>query len=64
MVDLGPDGLGFVVPSDQPRTKFAFSLRRIGKSSFWEAGLQEGGQVTFHVDDAGRVDFVAPLTTV
>jgi hypothetical protein len=61
LVDLGPDGLGFVIPVDDPSIKIAFSLRRIGRSTFEEAGLFEGAEVTFRVDGGGKIDLVKPL---
>ena len=49
--DFGPDGLGFIIPADEPDSMLAFTFPR-GENSL---GIQEGDRVTFQLNDRGRV---------
>ena len=56
LFDLGPDGLGFIVPGDDPDSVVAFVTRRCRLWNFREAGPREGDCVEFHVNDQHQVD--------
>ena len=65
LYDLGPDGLGFIIPEDQPSRSYAFSilnLRDIHAATFDEAGLHEGDTVVFHLNAKRQVERLEPVT--
>lgn len=49
--DFGPDGLGFIIPADEPDLMLAFTLPRDGN----RLDIQEGDRVTFQLDHRGQV---------
>jgi hypothetical protein len=61
LIDLGPDGLGFIIPSDHPGNKLAFSVRHLKSRNFEDAGLHEGDWVEFHLDDKRQIECVTPI---
>ena len=61
LFDLGPDGLGFIIPADQPDQKYAFTVRQIQVKDFEAAGLREGAAVEFHVNEKRQIDRVTSL---
>ena len=64
LVDLGPDGRGFIVPSDNPGQKLPFNFRTVKSASFEEAGFYEGGWVEFRLDENRQIDTVTPIPPV
>ena len=66
LYDLGPDGLGFIIPEDEPSRSYAFSIRNlrdIHVATFDEAGLHDGDTVVFHLNAKRQVDRLDPVTT-
>ncbi|MBI3682164.1 MAG: hypothetical protein HY235_17425 [Acidobacteria bacterium] len=63
LTDLGPDGLGFIIPTDDPSTKLAFCLRHLKLNSFEESGLREGDWVEFQINEKRQIDSVTPIST-
>ena len=62
--DIGPDGLGFIIPEDNPNISYAFSIRTIRDfpaPSFTGAGCQEGDLVEFYLTEKRNVIRVVPL---
>ena len=65
LYDLGPDGLGFIIPEEEPGLSYAFSIRNlrdIHAATFDEAGLQEGDTVVFHLNAKRQVDRLDRVT--
>ena len=65
LFDLGPDGLGFIIPEDEPSRSYAFSIRNlrdIHAATFDEAGLHEGDTVVFHLNAKRQVDRLETVT--
>ena len=56
LFDLGPDGLGFIIPSDDPDSMIAFMARRCRSRSVEVSGLREGDRVEFQLNDQLQVD--------
>ena len=56
LFDLGPDGLGFIIPSDDPDSMIAFMARRRQSRSVEVSGLREGDRVEFQLNDQLQVD--------
>ena len=66
LFNLGPDGLGFIIPEDEPSRSYAFSIRNlrdIHVATFDEAGLHDGDTVVFHLNAKRQVDRLDPVTT-
>lgn len=65
LFDLGPDGLGFIIPEYEPSRSYAFSIRNlrdIHVATFDEAGLHDGDPVEFHLNAKRQVDRLVPVT--
>ena len=60
LIDVGPDGLGFIVTSEDPNIKLAFRFQD-HFHSFDEAGLRDGDWVEFYVNAERRVETIVPL---
>ncbi len=61
LFDLGPDGLGFIIPTDSPSKKLAFTLRLLKLKTFEEAGLYEGALVQFQINEKQQIDGVSAV---
>ena len=65
LYDLGPDGLGFIIPEDEPSRSYAFSIRNLRDlhaTTFEEAGLHEGDTVEFYLNAKRQVERLKPVT--
>ena len=58
LVDLGPDGLGFVIPSDDPTRKLAFTSKRTHLSDLEWGQLEEGATVRYGMDRQGKIEVI------
>ena len=61
LIDLGPDGLGFIIPADNPGGKLAFSLRLLQLPSFAKLGLREGAQVEYRLNEKRQIESIRPI---
>ena len=58
LVDLGPDGLGFIIPADDPTRKLAFTSKRTHLSDLEWDKLENGASVNYGMDAQGKIDVI------
>jgi hypothetical protein len=64
LTDLGPDGRGFIVTSENPHHRIPFNLDMVKAASFEEAGLYEGAWVEFQLDGTRQIETVTAIPPV